>query len=180
MVTLSYRVKAQFFDRRAVTDVVDKKKRGLLSKAGAFVRQAARSSIRRRKAVSAAGSPPSAHSRDAVATIKNILFAYEPSTGGVVVGPVALNVKHSLNGSALQGGTVPNVLEFGGTLGTFEVQGRDGVWRRADLRSRRRIGGRPQRMRQARYQARPYMAPAVEREGPKFPALFKNSIVKAA
>jgi hypothetical protein len=177
MITVGYKITKMFFNPGTVADAADRKRKGILSKAGAFIRRAARSSIRRRKAVSAPGGPPSAHSTDSVATIKNILFGWDPSTKSVVVGPVALNIKHSLNGGSLEGGTVPQVLEHGGTLGILEIQHRDGSWSRADLRSRRRIAERPQRVRRAHYAARPFMGPALRKELPKFPQLMKNSIV---
>lgn len=181
MITVSYGIKNYFFDRQSVIGVVEKKKRGILSKAGAFIRRAARSSIRKIKTpgkVSSPGSPPYAHSSDTVRTIRNILFGYDPGPGSVVVGPVGLNVLNVLGGR-LQPGAVPNVLEFGGTLSLPEIQARDGTWRTANFTSLRRAGGRPTRLRPARYRPRPFMAPALARELPKFPSLWKNSIVKA-
>ena len=50
-----------FFDRDAVLKATDKAQRMALSKFGAFVRTRARSSIRKRKGVAPAGSPPSSH-----------------------------------------------------------------------------------------------------------------------
>ena len=51
--------KQMFFDRAKVKNAVDKGVRKVLSKFGAFVRRTARSSIRKRKRVSAPGEPPS-------------------------------------------------------------------------------------------------------------------------
>jgi hypothetical protein len=108
--------------------------------------------MRRRKATSPAGSPPSAHSKDSVATLKNILFAYEPQNMGVVIGPVLLN------GSQ---GSVPALHEFGGS--------------RAIRVTRRQRGQRVAVVRQARYPARPFMGPALAAEAPKFPSLWASS-----
>lgn len=177
-VTLSFRSKDWFFDRKRVADLVGGKSNAYrLGRAGAFVRTRARTSIRRRKAVSAPGGPPSAHSKDSVATIKNIQFAYDPRRTSVVVGPVALNHLYYL-GATLRGGAVPNVLEHGGTLGVIEWQRPGGLWERADLRSVRRRGW-PVRVRQASYRARPYMGPALAAEAPKF-ASFWNGPARAA
>ena len=52
MITM--RIKDMFFDRHVVMAAVDNAKRKVLSKAGAFIRTAAKTSIRKRK-----GSAPS-------------------------------------------------------------------------------------------------------------------------
>ena len=80
---MTMRAKQLFFDRRLVQNRMSKANRKALSKAGAFIRRRARSSLRRRKRVSAPGQPPSVHSTDGVATLKNILFAYEPNLESV-------------------------------------------------------------------------------------------------
>src|SRR5690242_12299768 len=85
-----------FFDRKAVVDATTVAERKALSRIGAFVRRRARSSLRRRKRVSRPGEPPSVHSKDDTANLKNILFAYEPSHRRVVIGPVGLNQVNSL------------------------------------------------------------------------------------
>ena len=56
MITM--RIKDMFFDRAAVVRAVDGVKRKVLSKAGAFIRTAARTSIRKRKGSAPAGSRP--------------------------------------------------------------------------------------------------------------------------
>ncbi len=53
--------KRMFFDRKRVVDATDRATRRVLSKFGAFVRQTARRSIRRRRSVSQPGQPPSSH-----------------------------------------------------------------------------------------------------------------------
>ena len=75
---MTMRMKDFFFDRQAVKGRMTKANRKALSKAGAFIRRRARSSLRRRKKSSEPGRPPSVHTSDRVATLKNILFAYEP------------------------------------------------------------------------------------------------------
>jgi hypothetical protein len=122
-----------------------------LSRAGSFIRTSARSSLRRRKRSSPPGEPPSVHSRDRVATLKNIWFVFDPGARSVVVGPL------KLSGSRLEGGdraTVPALHELGGSA----------------------FVGKRQRRRRARYAPRPFMGPAMERELPKFEGLWANSV----
>jgi hypothetical protein len=148
-------VKNLFFDRAMVIREVGKKNAAALSKAGAFVRRRARSSMRRRKAAAPPGSPPSAHSKDAVRTLKNILFAYDRQRQSVVIGPVRLNG---------EGGSVPALHEFGGTK-TLRQRGR---------------GRRPPSIRLARYPARPFMGPALQAELKNFPSLWATNKSGAA
>jgi hypothetical protein len=161
-----------FFDRRKVTGPVDKATRGVLSKAGAFVRTAARHSIRTRKGTSPPGSPPYSHT----GVLKRFLFfGYDPARRTVVVGPMATNQVFFGKDRRPVRGTVPEVLEYGGKITILEVE-RGGTWLRADLRSRRRLAGRPMRYRTANIAARPYMGPAMKQELPKFPSLWANSV----
>jgi hypothetical protein len=145
-------VKNLFFDRALVVREVGKANAKALSKAGAFIRRRARSSMRRRKKPSPPGQPPSAHSKDAVRTLKNILFAYDRANMSVVVGPVRLNG---------EGGSVPGLHEFGGTKTLRTTAGQRNP----------RIVLRP-----ARYPARPFMGPALVAEAPNFPMLWANTV----
>ena len=135
-----------FFDRKRVLRAADRANRRNLSKAGAFIRTAAKHSIRRRKAASAPGSPPSSHTG---LLRRFILFGYERSRQTVVVGPMRLNQK---------AGTAPAALEHGGT--SVVVEG-----------TRRR-----RRKRRVRIRSRPYMGPALAKEAPKSPKLWANSV----
>ena len=160
---VTYKVKSNFFDRKLVQQELGKKNAAALSKFGAFVRKRARSSMRRRKKASAPGSPPSAHSTDAVATLKNILFAYDRKNQSVVIGPVKLNGAQ---------GSVPALHEFGGQKSVREMLvGRE--WQ--PVAGRRASAGRPMRRRQATYPARPFMGPAMVAELPNFPQLFAST-----
>ena len=135
-----------FFDRKKVRRAVDRAARRVLSKAGAFVRTAARGSIRRRKRISRPGEPPSSH----MGLLKHlILFGYDRRRQTVVVGPMKLNQKI---------GNAPEALEHGGVSVVAE-----------GLRSRRR-------KRRVRIRARPFMGPAMQKEAPKFPKLWANSV----
>ena len=153
MAMVGFNQKRMFFDRQAVIDAVGRANAKNLSRAGSFIRRAARSSLRKRKRVSEPGQPPSVHTQDRVATLKNIWFVFERRRASVVVGPLRLN------GSTLQGSnrsTVPELHELGGS---------------AVLESRK-----TKRRRRARYAPRPFMGPAMKRELPKFEGLWANSV----
>jgi len=148
---ITMRIKDMFFDRAAVVRAVDGAKRKVLSKAGAFIRTAARTSIRKRKGSAPAGKPPHSHEGS---LRRLILFGYDKAADSVVVGPVGF--KKSV---------APNVLEYGGdTVVLRRVGGRGGK-----LTSQK-----------VKIAARPYMAPALEQERPKLPLLWRNSIRKGA
>ena len=168
---MTMRAKQLFFDRRLVQNRMSKANRKALSKAGAFIRRRARSSLRRRKRVSAPGQPPSVHSTDGVATLKNILFAYEPNLESLVVGPVKLN-QQALFGPQLGSTTVPQLHEFGGRVRIREAKvGRQ--WRAGVRRVR---PGQPVRVRSARYAERPFMGPALEAEQDHIPDAWSGTV----
>jgi len=147
MITM--RIKDMFFDRATVIRAVDGAKRTVLGKAGAFIRTAARTSIRKRKASAPAGKPPYSHEGS---LRRLILFGYDRAAESVVVGPVGF--KKSTPHPA------PNVLEYGGETVVLSRRG-------GKLTSRK-----------VKIAARPFMAPALERERPKLPLLWRNSIRK--
>jgi hypothetical protein len=138
------RIKDLFFDRAAVTSAVDAAKRKVLSKAGAFIRTAARTSIRKRKGSAPAGGPPHSHEGS---LRRLILFGYDKTSDSVVVGPVGF--KSSI---------APSALEHGGPATV----------------TRRRGGRRESRV--VQIASRPYMGPALEKERPKLPLLWRNSV----
>ncbi len=135
-----------FFTTKAVTRSVDRATRAVLSKAGAFVRQRARSLIRPRKRSARPGEPPS--SRTGLLR-RFIYFGYEPTRKTVVIGPAKLH-RRSPYGDT----TVPEVLEVGGTVTV-------GTGKHKETR---------------RYRGHPYMGPALEAEKSKFPTLWRNSV----
>ena len=92
-----------FFDRKAVISRVDKATRKVLSRFGAFVRQTARKSIRKRTKTSEPGQPPSSHT----GLLKRfIFFGFDPQKSSVVIGPQRLSQKGR--------GAAPALLEHGG------------------------------------------------------------------
>ena len=140
---IGMKFKQMFFTSKAVLSATDRATRRVLSKFGAYVRRTAKSSIRKRKAISAPGSPPSSHT----GLLKRfILFGYDPSKRSVVIGPLRLT-----RGGR---GDAPRALEEGGTTQ---------VVRR----------GRKKRV---KIKARPFMGPAMEREKPKLPQMWRDSV----
>jgi hypothetical protein len=100
MVTL--KAKLLFFDKAAVVSLLDKQTRAALSKAGAFVRQTAKHSIRKRRKISSPGQPPSSHE----GSLRRLIwFAYDPVHRSVVIGP-----------ARFREGEAPALLEFGGEV----------------------------------------------------------------
>ena len=98
-----FKTKQLFFDSAKVIQAVDKGTRKVLSRFGAFVRRTAKGSIRKRKASSAPGSPPSSHT----GLLKRfIFFGYDPSRRSVVIGPTRLTENNR--------GDAPANLEYGG------------------------------------------------------------------
>lgn len=177
-LTVSLSIKEFFFDRNVLDPHVQRAIAKGLPRMAAFVRRRARSLLRRRKATAAPGSPPSVHSTDSVATLKNILFGLvAPDT--VRIGPVRLNQVNehydsgSLDMRPRSAATVPELHEFGGVASIFQWDLRgDGQWSRADRRFRRvfsrwkRQGILAQRTRRvaATYPARPFMRPSLDME----------------
>ena len=179
MTTVNVSVKRSFFDRAAVINEIGKWNAAALGKAGAYVQRRARSSMRRRKKPSAVGSPPSAHSTDAVASLKNIWFAYDRENQSVVVGPLRLN---QVQQSWITGAntTVPGIHEFGDVVTVREVSSNKGkTWRRRDMRRNPRTW-ETFRQRRAVYKPRPFMAPALAKEMPNFPSLWAGGTARAA
>ncbi|HAT10337.1 MAG TPA: hypothetical protein DCS97_07035 [Planctomycetes bacterium] len=94
-----------FFDRAAVISALDRTTATVFARFGAFVRQRAKTSIRKRKKASPPGSPPSSHLgllRD------NIFFSFDQDSRSLVVGPVLLNGRAHRD--------APRALEYGGAF----------------------------------------------------------------
>lgn len=176
MLTPSIKVTKLFFDSPAVLRAVDRARRQVLSKQGAFLRTRARSLIRPRKTASAPGKPPHSHT----GILRRFLyFAFDPAPRSVVVGPARTNqVFFGSDGKPVTG-TVPNVLEYGGQIAIREVF-KWGRWRRADLRSKRRLAGLPTRLHKVTIAERPYMRTALALERKALPALWRDSVRRAA
>lgn len=189
---VSVDIKNSFFDRAAVSAWIGKKQAAFLNRAGGYVRRVARNSMKKKgkarnngqklvgkararweKEVhdtpsSPAGTPPYVHSDSDVTTLRNIQYGLGDDRESVIVGPLRLNQKSTINGVKASG-TVPALHEFGGTRTILEKRvGRNWV----PMGRRKPRPGQPVRKRQANYPARPYMKPALEKTAPKFPSLF--------
>ena len=118
--------KASFFDREKVKNAIDADTRKVLSKFGAYVRQRAKTSIRKRRGISRPGMPPHSH----VGLLRKlILFAFDEGRRSVVIGPVLLR----------PGSQVPSLLEYGGETTIFHAKSK----RRRKARYRARPYMRP-------------------------------------
>ena len=146
---IEMRVKHLFFDRPKVKRAVDRAQRRALSKAGAFIRQRARTSMRKRRGSAPPGQPPHAHEGS---LRRLLLFGYDRASDSVVVGPVGF-----------RRGGAPSTLEFGG---------RATVTRRRTMRDGKRVI----KSKRARIEARPYMGPALKKELPNIPKAWANSV----
>ncbi len=164
--------KGSFFDADRVLRAKDNAERRVLSKFGAYVRRAAKSSIRKRRRAAPPGMPPSSHTG---VLRQFIFFALEPERHTVIVGPAKTNQVFFDRHRQPVKGTVPSVLEYGGEVTILEYK-IGSQWYRADLRSRRRLAERATRYRTVSIAARPYMHPAMAKEKPKLPAMWKDSI----
>lgn len=174
MADITFRIVDQFFDRAAVIKAVNKAKRKNLGRAGGFVRKTARRSMRpagkrrrnRRRqgkyrkgqdpTISRPGRPPRLHTTKTKRNLKLILFAWEPSSETVIVGPVRFHYR---------GNNVPELMEYGGRGKVPVVE-------------KNRGGGltRTRRTVSASYRPRPFMAPALKKAAPSFPDLWKDSV----
>lgn len=154
-----------FFDTPAVTNAAEKGTIRALSKFGAFVRRRAQTSMRKRKnGVSPPGSPPFVKK----GLLKKLLFfGYDTRTKTVVVGPAAINSSpvpsfHEFGGKESANGKVIWVVNKPGrnARGQFVSKGK----------SRLKLTGT------IKYPARPFMAPALDAEMPKFADQFAGTI----
>lgn len=187
-ITVTLKIVDHFFDRSVVERRLDRATHRALSQAGAFVRRRARSSLRRRKSVSAAGSPPSVHSAHPFATLKNILFGFD-GRDSVVVGPVGFSRMRS-RGTIRLSRVAPNIHEFGGQVSRVRrVPKKKRTGRRAATRRQAEAYARLVRTGRIRpnvdfelleevldYPERPFMGPALEAERDKFPELWARSV----
>ena len=104
------RMASLFFDAPRVVRAVDAATRRALSRAGAFIRQRAKTSIRKRKGVSKPGGPPHSHAGH---LRRLIFFAYEPHDRTMVIGPLPFRKAEA-----------PRLLEFGGAVTRKSRSGR--------------------------------------------------------
>lgn len=157
-------VKDMFFDRARVLEQIGRENAKRLSKAGAFIRQRAKSKLKRKGRgkqgrnkrgqftkgrSAAAGEPPAVHGSNSRSDLRFILFGLDRDWESVVIGPVGFPNKR-LRGSSAE--TVPELMEFGGTA---------------------LVGKKKKR---ARYAKHPFMGPSLREEvaAGTIPNLFRG------
>lgn len=152
--------KSSFFDRKRVTTRIDKTSAKALRSIGALVRRVERNSIKVKQGPSPPVSPPHAHGRDSPFR-SEIFFLYDDASKSVLIGPALIN--GSLRKPPSQ--TVPEVLEFGGTI--------EFVNRRF-----RTANGKREMIREVvlrRMAARPYAKPALDKTKDKYPHMWRDT-----
>jgi len=143
-----------------------------LSKVGAYVRQAAKSSLKYGNGSAEPGRPPKVHRagsftratkakgqvvRRPVSPLKELIFfALTSDKMSVVIGPAEFR-NSSLRSRVPTSWTAPRLLEQGGTIATRLRSGRSRV---------------------SRYRGNPFMRPAMDRELPKFAVAFAGTFKK--
>ena len=139
--------KERFLDWQKVQDAAKSASLRALSRFGAFVRQRAKTSMRKRKGISEPGEPPSAH----VGLMRDMMFfVVEPEVPNVVIGPAKINKPIPMIMQALEhGGESLATVTRGKLKGTLVP---------------------------VRIEARPFMQPAFDAEIKKAPYLWENSI----
>lgn len=137
-----------FFNNRKVLRLLDKKTHGALRRFGAYVRTAAKKSI---KQVSKKGTPskPGQPPKSRRGLLKSFIFyGFDLAKRSVVVGPQKI---YGLKGKT------PSVLEYGG-----------------GVRHKSKKGC----VSNAKVSARPYMGPAFEKGKKKLSSLWANNVQK--
>jgi hypothetical protein len=161
--------RASFFDREAVIKAMDRATHESLFKAAMYVRRVAKNSIKKAgkrlakrhkesgaagSPVSAPGSPPFDHGGGGEGPLKRLLIgAWDSSTRSSVVGPTPFDG----SARASQRPRAPQALEYGGAVTATTKAGK-----RLSLY----------------YQARPFMAPALEKSAAagKIAEQFRGSL----
>ena len=166
MATVDIKV-TQFFDRDAVIRRLGPAKAAVYRRAGGTLALIMKRSMRRRKTASAPGSPPHSH----LGLLRErIFFAFDSARDSVVVGPQKLN-----STKQLASGTVPELLDEGGTVQVHEVLMQGGWWR-TGKNQRLNLGSMQTRTRTVRIKARPFTQPALGVMKDRYARLFQNSI----
>jgi hypothetical protein len=169
-----FRAKGTTFEKQVIIDAVGKAQAAVMSRQGSLVRGIARKSMHKAKKPSKAPNPPNVHTG---LLKKLIFFAYDPKTYSVVCGPVKFNAK---------GVDVPHVLEYGGEAIVRDraIINRKGqavplkfmkpAAREAAIRSGKAVTVE----RKITIEARPYMAPALEKSIPYLAKEWKGAVKK--
>lgn len=145
MLNVSLKQAKAIFAEQKVLSKMQSHTAKALKRAGAFVQRTARRSMRKGGPVSLPGKPPKSREGQ----LKRFLFfVVDREAESVVIGPVKL----------VGADDAPKVLEHGGTT-------------ERTLFSR----GQGRRATQARYEPRPFMGPALEKETGNLPKLWEDA-----
>jgi len=165
-----------FFDRKAVIDAVGKAQVKVMGRQGSLVRGIAKKSMHKAKKSSSPGRPPNVH----VGLIKKLIFfAFDPKTASMVCGPIKFTVK----------GIVSNVLEILEHGGEGIVRDRAIINKKGQIvpfkfmtklaRERAIQSGKVIVVnRPVTIEARPFMAPALEKSIPYLAKEWKGAVKK--
>lgn len=164
-----------FFNKAEVLRRVGERRNKALLVAGAFISRKAKDLIRSGKKSAAPGKPPKKHKKGSP-NLETILFALDPATDSMIVGPIKFNSR-GLRKSDRE--TVPEILEFGGTAEITEHQpeGETKWMPWSDLAKPKYAGKKVRsRRRQATYAPHPFMSMALEKALPEIPEQFRDLI----
>ena len=151
-----------FFDRKKVMDKVGQATRRVLGRFGAFVRRTAKSSLRKAKISKAPGKPPNSH----VGRLRELIFhAYGDRSQSVVIGPVSFG-----------DGGVPLLLEEGGVVQGRKKRVRVNKQGRFTTSRAKSVDWVTLPAGDRKYHKFPYMKPALDKELPGLPAMWRNAV----
>lgn len=171
-----------FMDTKAFKKAVGNGKAEGMRRAGMLVRRTARQSMRYRKKASEPDNPPSAHRGKNFPRgplLKKFLFSeFDLTTKSVVIGPTLLPGSNSDVPELLEKGLVTRI-----HLLPPKKVGRQATPLQAAAFKRKIKDGSLKRIRKTvektiKIAARPYMAPALAKDAPTFPSLFRSTIKK--
>ncbi len=198
---MGFNFKLLFFDTKEVKSRVSEATRKILSKFGAFVRQTAKQSIKTKTTTSKPGQPPHSHTG---ALKRFIFFGYDKAKESVVVGPTKLAKKGNAPEALEKGGASikrKNPRRKDRKIGDGGVV----LLRKTNSASSKVVKDWENRPRWVTFgslrtagqvthaekletviwgpktisgtiRARPYMGPAFEKELPKLPPNWRNSV----
>jgi hypothetical protein len=171
MIQMKASSKDMFFDRPAVMKLIDEKESKAFNRIGGRVRVSAIRGMRSQKKpknkplvrrASSPGQPPRRHVASG-SGLSKIWYSYDRPKHRVVIGPL------KFNWSEFPEATVPQLHEFGGSVTITEADYSNGWgeprWYRVGQRgeSKAMREKRAIRRRKAKYPARPFMRPALEK-----------------
>lgn len=168
---IDIQMKKFFFDRPAVQKMIKDKERKPIEDALRVIRKQARQNVKRYvKKRSPRGGPPYTRTKGDD-NLKKILYLYDPRKRVGIVGPIKLNKKsRDARGNQIKP-TLPAFLEFGGSAAIEEFQWLDTKanvvirkWQQyhtLETAQRRSYRSVARRVRQATYEPKPFMYPAL-------------------